>query len=100
MEDPEFVELLTSLNDKVSILSACTVSRDIQEVFEASQECVKDMLHARIRFLDSILHLMDKTGYSWKTTSLYRRVDIPEHFFVHRYCCTLDTGGENAETRA
>src|SRR5271154_728823 len=34
VNDPEFIELLTSLNDKVAIPSARTVSRDVQEAFE------------------------------------------------------------------
>ena len=54
VNDPEFIELLTSLNDKVAIPSARTVSRDVQEAFEASQKCVKDMLQVCVRFLNPV----------------------------------------------
>jgi len=52
VEDPELVELLTSLNDKVSIPLARTVSCNVQEVFEASQKCVKEMLKVHVHYLN------------------------------------------------
>jgi hypothetical protein len=40
VEDPEFIELLTSLNNKVNIPSRFTVSRDIEEIFQATRKCL------------------------------------------------------------
>ena len=44
VEDPEFIELLTILNDKVVTPSCSTVSRDIQEIFSISQRNVRAVL--------------------------------------------------------
>jgi hypothetical protein len=71
VDDPEFVELLKSLNDKVSIPSARTISRDVQEVFEGSQESVKGMLRVRVHYPAVVLFVTDGTEDSGQITSLY-----------------------------
>ena len=47
IEDPELIELFTSLNNKVVIPSCFTVSRDIQEIFATSQVGVAALLQVR-----------------------------------------------------
>lgn len=91
VEDPEFIELLRSLNDKVTIPSARTVSCDVQEVFEVSQQCVAEMLKVRACCLHSLLMLINQIEYSREATSLYRWMDITKHVFICWYCSTLGT---------
>ena len=52
--DPEFLELLASLNHNVSVPSCTTVSRDIQEIFQVSREQVATIL--KVRFHDYLCH--------------------------------------------
>jgi hypothetical protein len=44
VEDPEFIEIVTMFNNKASIPSRRTVSRDVQEVFQTTQGRVSTML--------------------------------------------------------
>jgi hypothetical protein len=55
VDDPEFVELLTILNNRVSVPSSSTVSRDIQEVFDVSREKVSAILKVCCGIVDDTL---------------------------------------------
>lgn len=44
VEDPELLDLFKDLNNKVSVPSAMTVSRDVQEIFRVSQMKVSLLL--------------------------------------------------------
>jgi hypothetical protein len=70
VDDPEFQELLTILNCKVSVPSSVTVSRDVQEIFSISQKVVGTLL--KVCFHDGLqCFLRRSTGVPWEGTSLY-----------------------------
>jgi hypothetical protein len=50
VEDPEFVEILQLFNSRVAIPSRFTVSRDIQEIFQVSQQIVATTLQVSLPF--------------------------------------------------
>jgi hypothetical protein len=72
VEDPEFVELLTSLNNTVFVPSCSTVSRDVQEIFQVSQGKVAAIL--QVRFHDHKCRSVVReflTGISRETTPMH-----------------------------
>jgi hypothetical protein len=50
VEDPEFIDLLVSLNNKVSVPSRTTFSHDIQEIFAVPQASVATLLQVSFFF--------------------------------------------------
>ena len=71
VDDPEFIDLLRTLNSRVSIPSCSTVSRDVLEVFKISQGNVAAVLkvifpNCRGRITERIL-----TGIPGEVALLY-----------------------------
>jgi hypothetical protein len=61
VEDTEFIELLRTLNSRVTILSRFTVSRDIQEIFDVTQQKVAAVLQVRFFFSSTNrLHIFNR----------------------------------------
>jgi hypothetical protein len=67
VEDPEFIEILTDLNNKVTISSRVTLSNDVKEIFKISQERVASLLqvcpyHLRKFPQSDLLHFLGIFG--------------------------------------
>ena len=71
VEDPEFIEILTSLNSKVSIPSWFTVSRDIQTIFETTKANVIAMLQVCSASSIPTQAHAPQIGQPWQATPLY-----------------------------
>ena len=70
-EDPEFIEILMSLNNKVSIPSWFTVSHDIQTIFETTKANVIAMLQVcSASSIPTQAHAL-QIGQPWQATPLY-----------------------------
>jgi hypothetical protein len=99
VEDPEFIELLTMLYDKVAIPSTSTVSRDLQEIFEHSQTKVAALLKVCLLHRKYV-SLTRLSVIPRKTSLVHRRLDVSQHHLVYWDYCALDNRRPNAESFA
>jgi hypothetical protein len=98
VEDPKFVELLTSLNNKVSVPSRATLTRDIHEIFAATCLNVATLLQVRVfsrYFADGTDHTQNSPGKlhlcfdGWTSPNIFSFVGITVHWVADGQIHTL-----------
>lgn len=97
IEDAPLVKMFQILNSTVETVSAKTVSKDVKEVMALSRPRVKKFLEVRLSLLYfiSLSLFFVLQGYPRRCSSLFRWLDLTQHYIVSRRRHPLCQGRQN-----